>query len=118
MVLVLVLLPPLASMHTGEAQVQASGGTSLWAALAITFGKVAAFVALMLVAGRRLLPRLLWFVARTGSRELFTLCVVAAGAADGVAWAWTDGRVTAWMTASAPMAAAMARVRFIGLLTT
>ena len=84
MVLVLVLLPPLASMHTGEAQVQASGGTSLWAALAITFGKVAAFVALMLVAGRRLLPRLLWFVARTGSRELFTLCVVAA--AVGVAY--------------------------------
>ena len=76
MVLVLVLLPPLASMHAGAAQ--ASGGTSLWVALAITFGKVAAFIALMLVAGRRLLPRLLWFVARTGSRELFTLCVVAA----------------------------------------
>ena len=84
MVLVLVLLPPLASMHTGEAQAQASGGTSLWAALAITFGKVAAFVALMLIAGRRVLPRLLWFVARTGSRELFTLCVVAA--AVGVAY--------------------------------
>ena len=84
MVLVLVLLPPLASMHTGEAQAQASGGPSLWVALAITFGKVAAFVALMLVAGRRVLPRLLWFVARTGSRELFTLCVVAA--AVGVAY--------------------------------
>ncbi len=38
----------------------------------------------MLVAGRRLLPRLLWFMARTGSRELFTLCVVAA--AVGVAY--------------------------------
>ena len=78
MVLVLVLLPSLASMHAGGAQAPASGGAGLWAALAITLGKVAAFVALMLVAGRRVLPRLLWFVARTGSRELFTLCVVAA----------------------------------------
>jgi CPA2 family monovalent cation:H+ antiporter-2 len=74
MVLVLVLLPPLASMQTN--------GLAL--ALALTLGKVAAFVVLMLVAGRRLLPRLLWFVARTGSRELFTLCVVAA--AVGVAY--------------------------------
>ena len=78
MVLVLVLLPSLASMHAGGAQAPVSGGASLWTALAITLGKVAAFVALMLVVGRRVLPRLLWFVARTGSRELFTLCVVAA----------------------------------------
>ena len=34
--------------------------------------------------GRRLLPKLLWWVARTGSRELFTLCVVAA--ALGIAY--------------------------------
>jgi monovalent cation:H+ antiporter-2, CPA2 family len=39
---------------------------------------VSAFVILMLVAGRQILPKLLWQVARTGSRELFTLCVVAA----------------------------------------
>jgi CPA2 family monovalent cation:H+ antiporter-2 len=84
MVLVLLLLPPLASMQSGEAQAAASGGTSLWTALTITVGKVAAFVALMWVAGRRVLPRLLWVVARTGSRELFTLCVVAA--AVGVAY--------------------------------
>ncbi len=74
MVLVLVLLPPFAHMH--------SEGDAL--ALALTIGKVAAFFVLMLVAGRRLLPRLLWFMARTGSRELFTLCVVAA--AVGVAY--------------------------------
>ncbi|HZQ73214.1 MAG TPA: cation:proton antiporter [Burkholderiales bacterium] len=74
MVLVLVLLPPFAHMH--------SEGVAL--ALALTIGKVAAFFVLMLVAGRRLLPRLLWFMARTGSRELFTLCVVAA--AVGVAY--------------------------------
>jgi CPA2 family monovalent cation:H+ antiporter-2 len=47
-------------------------------------GKVAAFIAVMLIAGRRLLPQLLWSVARTGSRELFTLAVVSA--AVGVAY--------------------------------
>jgi len=52
--------------------------------LAITFAKVAAFVALMLVGGRRFFPRLLWEVARTGSRELFTLGVIAS--AVGVAY--------------------------------
>ena len=56
----------------------------MWIALAITFGKVSAFVVLMVVVGRRVLPRLLWLVARTGSRELFTLCVIAA--AVGVAY--------------------------------
>jgi CPA2 family monovalent cation:H+ antiporter-2 len=80
MVLVLVLLPPLAGMLGGE---QTASG-SIWAALALTLGKVVAFVATMLLVGRRLLPRLLWLVARTGSRELFTLCVVSA--AVGVAY--------------------------------
>ena len=51
----------------------------------MTLGKVAAFVALMLIVGKRLLPRLLWAVARTGSRELFTLAVISA--AVGVAYA-------------------------------
>src|SRR5204862_236316 len=55
-----------------------------WMALAITLGKVAAFIGLMLVVGRRLFPKLLWLVAQTGSRELFTLCVIAA--AVGVAY--------------------------------
>jgi monovalent cation:H+ antiporter-2, CPA2 family len=80
MVLVLVLLPPLAGMLGGEPT--ASG--SIWAALALTLGKVVAFVATMLLVGRRLLPRVLWLVARTGSRELFTLCVISA--AVGVAY--------------------------------
>jgi len=47
-------------------------------ALATTLLEVGAFVALMLVVGRRLFPWLLWQVTKTGSRELFTLCVVAA----------------------------------------
>lgn len=81
MVLVLVLLPPLAGVLSGTGQ--AVGG-EVWRALALTLGQVAAFVVLMLVGGRKLFPRLLWLVARTGSRELFTLCVVVA--AVGIAF--------------------------------
>jgi len=79
MVLVLVLLPALAPLLGGGAVDGhvAEASTSLWATLAITLAKVGAFIALMLVVGRRVFPRLLWLVARTGSRELFTLCVIA-----------------------------------------
>jgi len=83
MVLVLVLLPPLAGVLGGTAHGTA-GGPGIGAALALTFAKVGAFIVLMLVVGRRLFPRILWLVAKTGSRELFTLCVVAA--AVGVAY--------------------------------
>ncbi|HEX2120340.1 MAG TPA: cation:proton antiporter, partial [Thermoanaerobaculia bacterium] len=83
MVLVLVLLPPLANVLGGAAP-GADAGPGLGAALAITFGKVGAFIVLMLVVGRRLFPRILWLVAKSGSRELFTLCVIAA--AVGVAY--------------------------------
>jgi CPA2 family monovalent cation:H+ antiporter-2 len=84
MILVLVLLPPLAGALGGTAGQSADG---LGISLLITLGKVAAFVAFMVVAGRRLLPRLLWLVSRTGSRELFTLCVIstAVGVAYGAA---------------------------------
>jgi CPA2 family monovalent cation:H+ antiporter-2 len=81
-VLVLVLLPPLAASLGGTAG--AHGGGSLLPALGLTLGRVAAFVVLMVVIGRRLFPWLLWQVARTGSRELFTLCVIAA--AIGIAY--------------------------------
>ncbi len=86
MILVLVLLPPLAGTLGGDAgQSNVAGGLGL--SLLVTLGKVAAFVAFMAVAGRRLLPRLLWLVSRTGSRELFTLCVIstAVGVAYGAA---------------------------------
>lgn len=57
----------------------AGGGTrAILLALGTTLLQVGAFVALMLVVGRRLFPWLLWQVTKTGSRELFTLCVVAA----------------------------------------
>ncbi|ALV07619.1 YbaL family putative K(+) efflux transporter [Roseateles depolymerans] len=86
-VLILVLLPPLAPMLTGVAAqtaTETANATPLWQTLAETLAQVAAFVALMLVVGRRLLPWMLWQVARTGSRELFTLMVIAV--AIGIAY--------------------------------
>jgi len=85
-VLILVLLPATAGILGGTATSATSGpaGSSLWTSLALTLGKVAAFVALMLAVGRRLFPRLLWLIARIGSRELFTLGVISA--AVGVAY--------------------------------
>ncbi|CAN5915564.1 cation:proton antiporter [soil metagenome] len=77
MVLVLVLLPPLAPILLGDAASADPNGPSIWATLGMTLAKVAAFIALMLVVGKRVFPKLLWLVARTGSRELFTLCVIA-----------------------------------------
>ena len=82
MVLVLVLLPPLAGGNASHAV--GAQGPGLLAALAKTLGLVAVFVGLMLVVGRRAFPWFLWQVARTGSRELFTLCVIAA--AVGIAY--------------------------------
>jgi CPA2 family monovalent cation:H+ antiporter-2 len=76
MVLVLVLLPAVSGLLGGHAP-EASGGGDLLVTLAVTLGKVAAFIVFMLVIGIRLLPFLLDQVARTGSRELFTLAVVA-----------------------------------------
>lgn len=86
MVLVLVLLPALAGLLGGTDQALAgpAPGRGLLLTLGATIAKVSAFIALMLVVGRWAFPKLLWLVARTGSRELFTLCVIAA--ALGVAY--------------------------------
>ena len=92
-VLVLVLLPPLASSlggaapDDGHAVAAGAAAVPLWQTLAITFGKVGGFIAFMLLIGRKLFPWLLWQVARTNSRELFTLCVIAA--AVGIAYGAT-----------------------------
>jgi CPA2 family monovalent cation:H+ antiporter-2 len=88
MVMVLVLLPAVAGLlkaNTGTAAVADAG--SIWGTVGWTLAKVTAFVVLMLVVGRRLLPKLLWWIARTGSQELFTLGVVAiaVGVAFGAA---------------------------------
>src|SRR5450830_1562229 len=85
-VLVLVLLPAFAGVLGGKVAPDAEA-TSLWQTLAVTLGQVAGFIVFMLVVGRKLFPWILWQVARTGSRELFTLCVIAA--AVGIAYAST-----------------------------
>ena len=84
MVLALVLLPALAGPLGGTPQ---EGGGSVGMAILVTLLKVAVFLALMFVVGRRAVPWLLDRVARTGSRELFTLAVlaVALGIAVGAA---------------------------------
>jgi monovalent cation:H+ antiporter-2, CPA2 family len=83
MVLVLVLLPAMSVWLGGNVNA-AAGDRSLLVTFALTIGKVSVFIVLMLVVGRRLFPWLLWQIARTGSRELFTLCIVAA--AVGIAY--------------------------------
>jgi monovalent cation:H+ antiporter-2, CPA2 family len=75
MVLALVLLPALAGSLAPPAGHPVSPG--LGGAIATTLGKVIAFVGLMLVVGKRVFPWLLRRVERTGSRELFTLAVIA-----------------------------------------
>lgn len=76
MVLALVLLPVLAG-PLGGTPPAGSAENSLLLTLGITLGKVAVFALLMLFVGTRLIPWLLTQVERTGSRELFTLAVLA-----------------------------------------
>ena len=77
MVLVLVLLPATAALLGGEA-FAGSANDNIWLTLGITLLKVVGFIAFMLIIGKRLVPMIMQFVARLGSRELFTLTVVAA----------------------------------------
>lgn len=73
MVLTLVLLPAVAGMiEKGNL-----GLATLALDMGFTIGKVAAFIALMMLVGRRLVPWILARSAATGSRELFTLAVLA-----------------------------------------
>jgi monovalent cation:H+ antiporter-2, CPA2 family len=74
MVLTLVLLPALTGVLGGDLP---NNSGSLWLALGITIGKVVLFIGLMLIVGVRFFPWLLSRVERTGSRELFTLAVIA-----------------------------------------
>ena len=87
MVLVLVLLPVVAPLMLPDGSGDAVTGKALGAAIGLTVLKVTAFFVVMLVVGRRVYPKLLWAVAKTGNRELFTLAVVssAIGIAVGAA---------------------------------
>ena len=89
MVAALVLVPALAdAINSGGS---GSAGTDhmieILKVLGIAFGKVAAFIAVMLIVGRRVIPWILHYTAHTGSRELFRLAVlaVALGTAYGAA---------------------------------
>jgi CPA2 family monovalent cation:H+ antiporter-2 len=86
MVLTLVLLPALAGLLKGDAAGSAAFA-DLVRPVALTLGKVAAFVIFMLVVGRRVIPWILHYVAHTGSRELFRLAVfaISLGVAFGAA---------------------------------
>jgi CPA2 family monovalent cation:H+ antiporter-2 len=87
-VLALVLLPAFAAAVGAGAAATADGSArGIGAQLGVTFLKVGAFLALMYFVGRRGVPWLLARVARTGSRELFTLAVLATalGVAVGAA---------------------------------
>ena len=80
MVLAMVLLPTWAQIRSqavdGEfitvLQLQDVG-----LAVVLTLGKVALFAAIMMVAGKRVVPWILHRVVHMGSRELFRLCVLA-----------------------------------------
>lgn len=95
MVVVLVLIPPLAGVMGGVAvpvegeavEVASRGLGPVGATLAITAVKVTAFVALMLLVGSRLIPKILHYSMHTGQRELFRLAVLAT--AMGVAYGST-----------------------------
>ena len=80
-VVILVMLPALASLLGGETgaghPAQGNDAMQIFAVLGIVLAKFIGFVVLMLVVGSRLLPWLLQRVAATGSRELFTLAVIA-----------------------------------------
>jgi CPA2 family monovalent cation:H+ antiporter-2 len=90
MVLTLVMLPALVPILNGSLQDAATSTfemSQIVTTLAITIAKVAAFVVVMLVVGRRVIPWILHYVAHGGSRELFRLAVlsIALGCAYGAA---------------------------------
>ncbi len=93
MILILVLLPALADAAHGTATAYLHDPLAAWlnlklpGVLALTLLKVAAFVAVMLIVGRRFIPWVLHEIAHTGSRELFRLAVlvIALGTAYGAA---------------------------------
>lgn len=77
MVLVLVLLPAVAVLLGGKSLAGQENTSSLLWIIILTLLKVAGFIAFMLIIGKRLVPMIMSFVVRLGSRELFTLTVVA-----------------------------------------
>ena len=86
MVLALVLLPVVAGLLNGTGE-EAASLADIALALGLTAAKIAAFVAVMLIVGKRVIPWVLHYMAHPGSRELFRLSVlvIELGAAFGAA---------------------------------
>lgn len=86
MVLALVLIPAMSGILGGKGD--ALSNQELLTTLGLTLGKVVAFVAVMLIVGRRVIPWVLERIVATGSRELFRLGVlaIALGFALGAAY--------------------------------
>jgi CPA2 family monovalent cation:H+ antiporter-2 len=86
MVLALVLLPVIAGLLHGSGPASTDPG-HIALVFGLTAAKIAAFVAVMLIVGKRIIPWILHYMAHTGSRELFRLSVlvIALGAAFGAA---------------------------------
>jgi K+:H+ antiporter len=87
-VLILVLLPALATALGGDPghadhPVPENDTLQIYQALGIVLAKFFGFVLLMLIVGARFLPWLLGKVVATGSKELFTLAVIAAAIGIG-----------------------------------
>jgi K+:H+ antiporter len=96
MIFALVLLPAFAHALGADTIETGTGESGVFAflephtllgAMALTLAKLAAFIAVMMVVGRRVIPWVLHYVAHTGSRELFRLAVfaIALGVAFGAA---------------------------------
>lgn len=90
MVMVLVLLPALAPtiMGNNDAVIitsNSNNSSELWSTIGITMAKLALFIGLMLVVGKRVFPWILWQISKTNSKELFTLSIICA--AVGIAYA-------------------------------
>ncbi len=84
MILALVILPPLGALLNAATDGLPESASAIQVrdvltALVLTLAKVTLFVVLMLVVGRRVIPWILHYIAHTGSRELFRLCVLAIG---------------------------------------
>jgi monovalent cation:H+ antiporter-2, CPA2 family len=80
MIFALVLIPALVPLVDGSMERNAAfglGSSQVIATIALTVAKVMAFVAMMMIVGRRLIPWMLHYIAHTGSRELFRLGVLA-----------------------------------------
>lgn len=89
-VLILVLLPPVAQILGVSADgkpAEPMSASDILYIIASTILHVVAFVAVMMVVGRKFIPWVLWQITKTGSRELFTLSILTAsvGIAYGAA---------------------------------